>query len=268
MKTTKIIIGLLIGILFVSCGSLEMNSKWRDREIKIDGYQADWRGVLTYLENKKISVGLLNDDNYLYACLVTGDRRTQSQISRMGFTIWFDVNGGKDKKYGIRFPIGMKDIDPVMMREMMGNQEGGRLRELPQARLNEIEIVGPGDDDRRRELISDLEGLEIKLETSLDLLVYEIKVPLSQTDRNTFSIDVNPGDVLGIGLETVKMDMEGLREQKAETVGGGGGGMRGGDGRRGGGGGGRGGGPGGGGRGGMQMPEQFKIWAKVQLANQ
>jgi hypothetical protein len=155
------------------------------------------------------------------------------------------VNGGKDKKNGIRFPIGMEDVDPVMMREMMRNQDGGRLRDLPQSRLNEIEILGPGDDDRRREFISDLEGLEIKLEKSLDLLVYEIKVPLSQSDRYTFSVAANPGDFLGIGLETTKMNMESRQEQRGET-----------------------GGPGGGGRGGMQVPEQLKIWAKVQLANQ
>ena len=242
---------------------MEMNSKWRDHGIKIDGYQDDWRGELTYLENKKISVGVLNDDNYLYVCLVTGDRRLQSQILQMGFAVWFDVNGGKNKKHGIRFPVGMKDIDPTMMREMIRNQESGRLRNLPQSRLNRIEILGPREDDHRRVAVSDLVGLEIKMETSLDLLVYEIKVPLSQNEQNTFSVATNPGDILGIGLETVKMNMESMGEQMGEAGGDKGSGMRGGGGGRRGGGGAR-----GGGRGGMQMPEQLKIWAKVQLANQ
>lgn len=254
-------IWFFIVILFVSCGTMEMASNWRDREIKIDGYQDDWRDALTYLEKKKISVGLFNDDSFLYACIVTGDRRIRSQLLRRGFTIWFDEKGGKDKKFGIRYPIGMEDMGPTKMGEMMGDQQEGRIRDLQLSRLNDVEILGPGKEDRRREAISQLKGLEIKLVTNVDLMIYEIKIPLFYDDQNSFSVASNPGDIVGIGLETAKIDKEFMREQMRETGGGGmeggRGGMRGG-GRR----------SGGGGRpgGGMQMPEQLDFWAKVELA--
>jgi len=268
MRATNLIICLFVVIFFIGCGTMEMTSKWRDQDIKIDGSQDDWRDALTYIQDKKISVGVLNDENSFYACLVTANRRIQSQIMRMGFTIWFDSKGGKDKNSGIRFPIGKAKMDRPMMRDMMRDPQGSRLRDIPQSQMNEVEILGPGKDDRRRIPISDLKGLEIKLELSRDLLVYEIKVPF-QSDGSTFAVAANVGDLIGVGLETTKIDMEDMRGQENTESGGQMGGRGGSRGGRGGGGGrGTGGGPGGGRSGGMQMPDQLKIWAKVQLANQ
>ena len=254
MRTTNIIIWLLLLIFITGCGSMEIASNWRDREIKIDGIQDDWQDQLIYIEKKNISFGLSNDNDYLYACLVTADRRTQSQMMRMGFTIWFDSKGGCDKKSGIRFPVGMDRMDFSMMREMRDPQSAGN-REFSQAQLDEVEILGPDKDDRYRVPVADLRGLEIKLKRTRDLLVYEIKVPLIQSEGNTFTAVPDSDGLIGIGLETTKFDTEAMRDQMREgmTGGGGRGGMGGGGGR-----GGMGGGP--------QMPEQLKVWAKVQLA--
>jgi hypothetical protein len=108
-------------IFLAGCGTMKMQSNWRENEIEIDGSQTDWKGALTFLEKKNLSFGFMNDDHYLYACLVTGDPMLQSKILRMGFTIWFDATGGKDKKYGIRFPIG---FNPDELRQIPGPSTG------------------------------------------------------------------------------------------------------------------------------------------------
>ncbi len=275
MRKTNIIILTILVIFITGCSSMEMASSWRDREIKIDGIQDDWQNQLIYIEKKNISFGLSNDENYLYACLVTPDRRTQSQMMRMGFTIWFDSKGGKDKKSGIRFPVGLDRMDFSMMRQNRDPQSDD-MRDFSQAQLNEVEILGPDEDDRYRIPVSDLRGLEIKLKRNRGLLVYEIKVPLTQNEENTFTAVAGTDGKIGIGLEATKFDMEAMRDQMGEGMSGGGrggmgggrGGMGGGRGGMGGGRGGMGGGRGGGMGGGPQMPEQLKVWVKVQLADQ
>ncbi len=41
---------LLLTFLLVGCGNskLELNSNWRDREITVDGKNADWLGVFSF----------------------------------------------------------------------------------------------------------------------------------------------------------------------------------------------------------------------------
>ena len=80
-----------------------LSSSSLDREIIIDGNYDDWSGQMQFLEKDKISVGLMNDAEYLYISLVTNDRQIRSQMMFMGFTIWLDPQGGNKKTFGIRF---------------------------------------------------------------------------------------------------------------------------------------------------------------------
>src|SRR5262249_60643297 len=38
--------------------------------------------------------------------LTTGDRDVERQIRLEGLTVWFDPAGGKEKAFGLRFPLG------------------------------------------------------------------------------------------------------------------------------------------------------------------
>lgn len=90
------------------CGRLEMDSSWRTREITIDGRDGEWQGAPAYVAKEKATVSLLNDDEFLYLRLASADRATQAQVMRFGFTVWFDLSGGKQKTFGIH---QMKDAD-------------------------------------------------------------------------------------------------------------------------------------------------------------
>ncbi|MFQ5674911.1 MAG: hypothetical protein ACE5G1_03360 [bacterium] len=263
MKSFNVILAVFI---LTGCGStLKLDSDWRQQEITIDGKQSDWQDALTFVEKKDVSIGVANDGEFLYICLVSADRILPRQMVRRGFTVWIDPKGGKDKTFGIRFPIGM--LESGMMEEAMGRGRGRdeaidpeRMKELFEQTMSELEILGPEKEDRHRYSMSELEGLEVKIGEPADGLVYEIKVPLYKTEQYPIAVGLAEGEKIGVGFETVEFDRSALRQRRG---GGGFGGGRGG-GRRGfrGGRGGFGSGFGGGR---SQMASEFKLWAFVEL---
>ena len=123
---TTLALLLLVVLLLGGCGGTEtLQSKSLDRDITVDGAVADWQGALTPIEKKNLSLGLLNDGEFLYVSLVSRDRQVVSQMMSRGFTIWFDAEGGKEKTFGIRFPLGL------MASGGMGVWEGACCQAFP-----------------------------------------------------------------------------------------------------------------------------------------
>ena len=258
----------LFTFFLVGCGLFEMDSKWRDRDIVIDGKSGDWLNTMLYFEEKRISLGLLNDENSLYVCMIVDDPFIRGQIVRQGFELWFDPEGGKKRIFGIRFPIGMleAEVSPeemearrVPMKPSRGEQDPERLSQALRKQMDELEILGPGKDESMRMPVEEAEGIEVKIDIASGMIIYELKVPLHLSEESPWAINAKAGDLIGVRLEVPKMDLGEMRRRM-----GGGMGMPGG---RGGMGGGMGGMrmPGGGMR--PRMPEPLKIRAKVLLAS-
>ncbi len=218
-----------------------------------------------YFEGTNVSVGILNDADSVYICMIAEDRFMRTQVMAQGFTIWFDPTGGKEKTFGIKFPIGMQGLEdrwiPMGFRE--GERDQERMRERFEKSLKDLEILGPRKNQQKKIPVDEAKGIEVIVDPSGGLLVYELRVPLQHSEQHPYAVGAEAGDSIGVGLEIPKMDMNALRKR----VGGrrpGGIGMPGG------------GRPGGmGGRGGMEMPggrspqtpKGLKVWAKVQLAS-
>jgi hypothetical protein len=250
---------LLFTFLLDGCssGKLELNSNWRDREITVDGKNADWLGAMLFFEEDNVSVGLLNDENFFYICMIAEDQFIRAQVMMQGFTLWFDPDGGKEKTFGIKYPLGIQASD--LPRGMMRDEQSVEIpRQAPRRPMLELEILGPGKDDTKKMLIEEAKGIEINIEFSSGMLVYELKVPLIQSELYPYAIGAEAGSSVGIGLETSKMERSDMR--RAMTGGRGGVGPPGG----------LTGGPGGRGMPGSRrprMPQSLKIWAVVQLAS-
>jgi len=277
---------MTFGLIFLSvaCGDTELNSSWKDRDIVIDGKSGDWLDALYYFEDDDVSVGFFNDSQYLYICLLAEDYSIQRQVVMQGFTLWLDAIGGKEKTFGIKFPLGMMAMGRDKMSAEMGGERSDReemdrmqrekpdpemIRKAFEQTLDELEILGPGEDERKRIKIEGAEVLEISVRNRTGLLTYEIQIPLQSLGENSYAIGTTAGALIGVGLEVPKPDMDEMRDKMKER---GDGGMSPGGGRPPGGGqpGGMGGGRGGMGmRGGSrpQIPDGLKIWVKLQLAS-
>jgi len=244
-------------ILLASCGSVEINSQWRTGEIVVDGKTSDWQGKLWEIKDSGLSVGVLNDENNVFLCLRATDLQTAAQVFRRGLVVWLDPKGGKDKVLGIHYPLGRdrSDFEGPPDNPDAANQD---VPAKPRARANldEIEILGPGRDEKASMRIDELKGIHVAVSRSGGMIVYEVAVPLVKGENAPYAAQSGPGKTLGIGFDTAEPDvlMPG-RGMGGRIPGGIGPGMRGGF-------------PG---RGGMmgrgfRQNQSLKIWLKVNLA--
>ena len=264
---------ILLGVLGVAllssigCQEDEIASHWRDREITIDGDQTDWQGLLSLSEAENIAFGIMNDESNLYVTLSTSNRNTMMQVMRLGFTVWFDPDGGTKEVFGVKYPVGIQGMGPRSEgrsgrpRDSMPDLEE-QIRSLSESQLW-VEVLGPGKGDVVWVSAADTAGIQVRLgHSDFGQLVYEMRVPLQSLPQWPHALDVSPGGIISVGFKTGVVDWAARRSQRP------GGGMRGG--RPGGMAGGRSGGrPGGGMRGGSPrgaMLEPFTYWAKVTLA--
>jgi hypothetical protein len=256
---------LLFMIFQVGCTTVGLNleSGWRDQEITIDGKNSEWIGAMWYLEDENISVGFRNDDKFFYMCMIAEDPIIRSQVMGQGFTVWFDPEGGDKKTFGIKFPIGMQAMgvqgrmDPRRATEREQSEpDPERMERALGGLLKELEILGPGKDDRTRLKVEETKGINIVLELSGGMIVYELKIPLKHDEQNPYAVGAQAGDLIGIGLEIPKLDMSTVRKKMGGTGMPGGGRM-----------GGRAGGMGMRGARGPQMPRGIKLWLAVKLTS-
>jgi uncharacterized membrane protein YgcG len=258
---------ILASILFffafflVGCGTFELESNWLDREIIVDGQSDDWLGAMMYMEDQNISIGIFNDENFLYICMIAEDQFVRNQVMRQGVMLWFDPSGGKKETFGIRFPIGMQPGD-VPMGRRGDEQDPERFRQARRRSMTELEILGPGKGEQERMPIEEAKGIEINVSPSSGMLVYELKVPLTHSEDHPYAIGAKAGSLIGIRLETPKMARQRMGGRGGMGGKGGMGGGRSGMGGKGG----MGGGMRGGGMG-PQMPKPLKVQAVVQLAS-
>jgi len=256
----------LITLCFISCTNLQFQSGWKNQDINIDGKSDDWVGHLIFMDKQNVSLGIQNDSDYLYACVVAEDQAVISRILRQGMIVWFDPEGGKNKILGIKYPKGREGMQPEDREALRPGSKTDPQNKRPAllAVSHEVEILQNSKVPVQR-TTDNLKGIEVFLNRSAGLIVYEIKVPLQTNNERPFAINAQEGAEIGIGIEVPKMTLTMNRPAggmggvgmggRGGSIGGRGGGMIGGT-------------PGGGMpdlRGNMQ--KNMKIWAAVQLAS-
>lgn len=271
MKKPCLLFCLILAMGGAGCARPELHSKWLDGGLAIDGQDDDWQECLLYYdEDSRILVGAYNNDHYLYVRVSSRNRGFAQQAMRSGLALWFDLDGGQDQEFGVRYPVGAMGV----RRDMEDGPEGG-LDRMPGAmerpRNNdigsreprpfmpgEVQILGPEEDQERLLEVEDADALEdirVCIGRSHDLFVYEARISLQHLGGGEIAAP------LGMGVLTSPQGggsgMGGGPPGALNAMGGGPGGP----------GGGRGGGPGGGKGGpGMFSPENTELWFKIYLA--
>ena len=252
---------LLPFCLLAGCGVLELTSEWRNREVIVDGKNTEWLDSLTVLDDSRTMIGICNDREYLYLGLITTNQDLQRQIRRRGITFWFDRSGGKDKTFGINYPIGLGGFSPPSGVEEGGDERAPDLQgEQGRGSFDELELYGPREGEHHRMTMVETGGILARFQTSNEVLVYELRVPLTDNGSHPFAIGAEQGARIGVGIETTNGRGAGRVQGSTPEGRGGRGGVFGGGGRK----------PRGasGGRR-SRAAEQGKplsVWAKVQLA--
>jgi hypothetical protein len=249
----------------VGCsGSKNLESQSPTGTLAIDGRIDDWAGAVRRVNGERFSLGVLNDGDHLYVSLLTTDPGIVGQVVRGGLTIWLDADGGKDKSFGIRFPLGLA-ADGTRGSLTGGGSASrgpGGMEDRFSASLSELEILG-ADGHSLRLAAGRIPGISAAATFEYGTLITELAVPLQTNETIAYAVGAAPESVIGLGLETPEIERSVTRDQ-GRGSGVRGGGQRGGGGRRGGGA--KRGGGGQGGDGGRASLEPLGFWAKVALA--
>jgi hypothetical protein len=243
---------------------IDLPSAWLASAPKEPGGKVAWEGIVLPLGETPLSVAVRNDGDSLYVRVRTSDSAARHRIQMTGLTVWVDKTGKSRRGYGLRFPVG-------------GTPRG---TPPPEAAISasEMELIGPGEDDRLIVPAVGGGGAWARLEATSDLLTMELRFPLHGTDDRPLAVESAPGSTVSIGFETEKPRRAGGEDGRPAGGppggmggGGGGGGMggSGGGGGMGGAGGGRGGARSGGMRGAEgSLQKAIKVWTRVTLAKE
>lgn len=245
---------------------IEVPGAWAAVPPVVNGTSDEWAGLLTELDKHDLSLGLVNDDQFLYVSLVS-DGAVARQVMAAGLTVWLEPEGGTGERYGIRYPT---PPDVANLGTVRGPVGGGRaggsrggLSPVSTVSLREVDLIGPGDLGERRLPLPVGGGLDVAVQLNGPTLVYELRVPLARDGRHRMGLGVAPGATIRVGFETVNLrDLIGGglrlpgRPGNFGGSGGPGGGSRGGVGRT----------FGGGSGGGAERADPLELWATVELS--
>ena len=213
MTIRKNIAGLIIlaalAILSAGCNGLKIDSRWRHVDVLIDGSHAEWENALMYSDDKGVTIGFMNDNDDLYACLMAADEHLLMQSLMAGFTVWFGDMGKDRDTFGIKFPIGSTLPREGMSDDMPERNRHRGLQELTRKALenqNELEIIQ--GDQKTRLNFTELEdyGIDLKIGQYLGRLVYELKIPIDKADAREYAVVPRKNGTFKVGFEVGKME--------------------------------------------------------------
>ena len=268
MDCKRTFLSIFAASMLLYCNSLQLESRFCDKPILLDGNIEKWNACIIYPQDAKFGVGVMNDDKYVYLCVTTEDLGLIKQINRAGLTAWFEPQHGKGNGLGIHYPLGFARSG---FHQAM-TQDTEIMKEKIEEARQHIEILGPKITDTcpTRTIVAQSLGISVTFKTSRDNCIYELKIPLNQDSICKFAVNRGKDTRIVITLESpaVTPDKSENSYEGGQGMGGMGGPGGGGGGRHGGGGhGGAGGRHGGGTRsGGAVAGEPFTTSFSVVLA--
>lgn len=203
ISRTKLLFGgLLILMAGTACYRFELGSIWAEEPITIDGDDSEWTLPRRVLEGEQGVIGFMNDDTYLYISFRTSSRARIQEIVTQGLTLWIDPKGGTSKRIGFRYPIGSKPLGISPWDYDPRPRTTGYQAFLEQLLLLQpgIEILGSRKGDVAVVPLDNQVGLQLKVQLTKDLFVYEMRVPYGRRSSLPRPIGAAPGQKIGIGI--------------------------------------------------------------------
>lgn len=202
---------LLISLLSTGCKTTaSLESSALVEPVTVDAQLEEWAGKLSTIAGGELSVGVQNDGEYLYVGLTTSNPQRIAQIMQQGMILWIDPAGGKEKVFGVQYPIGI----------VTTSGSAGGLTSDPTANrisieksMQEIALIGDGGQAFRRRKDS-VPGITMHAEASDRAFTYEAKLPLSADEGIVYAIGTEPGRQIGFGLTNPEIEGQGIAQQQ------------------------------------------------------
>lgn len=178
----KILCLLTFTIWFVSvencnAGEVLVPSKWTDSTVVVDGNPEDWgKFPMTHFEKGNVSLGAVNDSEYLYIMLGFRDQ-AEARFLQRKVTFWLDKTASKEKILGFRYD----GCPPPEWQENRLSEREDSSFERP-AELRNIITVLENKDTLGMIPTTSEKGPAIATSYQQGFYFHEIRVPLKRND--------------------------------------------------------------------------------------
>ena len=221
---------IMFSILISGCNYYQVESMRKTREIIIDGNDEDWIDAKYYIKDHDVVFGVMNDNEFLYLCFYPTTNELTRQVLSKGLTLWINNDGKKKKKYGIRFPMGLQGfmvkqiseekVDLIRNKNKKKNRmDPQKIERMVKSITKELEIIGPEKDKKKIIKFADLNGMEIGIDFEIDLLAFELKIPLANNADFTASIGADPTSKIALGFEIPRPNKDAMKGEMKEMEG-------------------------------------------------
>jgi len=177
----------LATVTILGCGEQELYSRYRDREIVIDGHDTEWEGARYLIDRRSVVFGAMNDGSYLYLRMSTWNPLIKRQINELGMTVWFEAAKNRKRRFAIHYPL------PTAPRLLHGDSAavGDSTAVVDSTSVESgIVILGPGKNERR--ILSNDEaasrGIIVRTGNDDEHLIYEARIPLVVQNGETMAL--------------------------------------------------------------------------------
>jgi hypothetical protein len=197
-------------VITAGCASTVRESAWRTKDITIDGNSTEWDTIAS--GNDQLRIGILNDEKYLYLCIISKDRDICRQALAFGCTVMVEPKSGHGNLLGIHYPIGISRNGMPLARPGRGEESKEPNEERILQSLSGMEIIGPQKDESRGLSKSAAEsfGIHVCILSCPDSFVYELQLPLNTDSVCIFSIGAGNDSLVRVRLVTTKPPDPGL----------------------------------------------------------
>lgn len=205
----KYFVASFLLFMLASCSNIFVNSKWSDAGINIDGIADDWTSKAIYFDDEQVSIRFQNDEEYLYICLSTLNRMRMNDILMRGVIIWLKPDNGS-KMFGVKYPIAETEgfrTEGFRMRETqtdkLENEE--RILQLLNAQ-NEVQVIN--EEQYSLYLIPTISNYKLKAKLGLkdSHFIYELRVPLLDSQNAPITLNSSAGEIISISIESPGMN--------------------------------------------------------------
>ena len=209
LKVTFFSFSLLQTAIIPGCSSTkELNSESLSGTYLVDGRADEWNGKkMLDLKDAGLLVGIQNDANNMYVCLMSTDRATSRLMNAAGMIVWIEPKNGK--KFGIHYPL---HIGRLSVAEGVGSS-GYRT---------ELEVLGPEKDEitQSSTLTSENDyGIAAAFRDSSGFAALELKIP-RKAKQEPYGAGID--NTLSINIESGKIEKPSGNKHQGGNMGGGG----------------------------------------------
>ena len=209
----------MMSILTIGCNRLEFGSQWSEYPISVDGDDTDWETqTLHQLESMPVSLGLRNDEEFLYLLFLVDNPMMAQNLRAAGISLWFTRENEKLPNLKLHYAGSdtlWPDPDPHdSFWESLTADQKTRFRRRRREMENMIRVVY--EDESLQIPSGGSKGIAAATVSGQGLLGYEFMIPIQRDENRPYAIESKPGATIEIDIMLGDIEGEGMSPGRSQ----------------------------------------------------